>query len=386
MIKTKLQQTYELRDWLEPTHVNGANLSKNPNAINYLYELFKLPKAEYDQLNIHQRICWPTLCSNPNAIFLIVKKIDLESKMSKEDYDNLHHFEKIHWGVLSSNPNAISLLELKIKAHKDLTDKELDKIKDNNKINWSNLSKNYNAIRLLKENIHKIVWNSFLENKKLDRTIVKNYLLKLLSETELKENEKINWETIWTFPKTINILMTLCPEKIDWNQLLSNISTTAIELLTTKAIQEQNLNVDQYTLLTDDKKINWSKLSENSKAIDLLIANPDKIVWKHFSGNTNKKAFELLEQRIKEEEELIPNSTIRQQVINDTLDRINREKLSSNPKAIKLLEKYPKLIYDRFLVINPNAVKLIKKRFNNIKRSSETLYYLSSNPCIFKEL
>jgi hypothetical protein len=65
-------------------------------------------------------------------------------------------------------------------------------------------------------------------------------------------------------------------------------------------------------------KINWSNLSLNPNAIDLLQANPHMINWKKLSANPN--AITLLEHN---------------------KDKIDWEMLSENPStdAIKLLEE-----------------------------------------------
>ena len=44
----------------------------------------------------------------------------------------------------------------------------------------------------------------------------------------------------------------------------------------------------------NDKAIDWKKLSSNPKAIELLLENPDRIVWDEFSKNSNDKAIEIL--------------------------------------------------------------------------------------------
>ena len=41
----------------------------------------------------------------------------------------------------------------------------------------------------------------------------------------------------------------------------------------------------------NDKAIDWKKLSSNPKAIELLLENPDRIVWDEFS-----KAIEILKE------------------------------------------------------------------------------------------
>ena len=52
-------------------------------------------------------------------------------------------------------------------------------------------------------------------------------------------------------------------------------------------------------LVANPDKINWAHLSENScpAAVALLVANPDRIVWEYLSANTCPAAVELLALR-----------------------------------------------------------------------------------------
>jgi len=67
------------------------------------------------------------------------------------------------------------------------------------------------------------------------------------------------------------------PDKIDWEELSSNTSPNAIDLLR-----------------ANPEKINWDWLSFNPNAMDLLQANPDKIDWEVLSSNTSPNAIDLL--------------------------------------------------------------------------------------------
>jgi hypothetical protein len=71
----------------------------------------------------------------------------------------------------------------------------------------------------------------------------------------------------------------------------------------------------------DENDLYWSELSDNSNAIDLLKANPEKINWLKLSHNTN--AIDLLKANP---------------------DKINWLKLSKNPNAIDLLKANPEKI------------------------------------------
>jgi hypothetical protein len=53
---------------------------------------------------------------------------------------------------------------------------------------------------------------------------------------------------------------------------------------------------DSSNRLANDKAIDWIKLSSNPKAIELLLENPDRIVWDEFSKNPNDKAIEILKE------------------------------------------------------------------------------------------
>jgi len=98
--------SFKLLDWIDESLLYNFNLSKNPNAVEYLKK------------NQH-RINWAALSTNPNAIKLL----------------KLYPY-RIDWCALSQNPGAISMLK-----------------KNRSKISWQNLRLNPNpdAISILKK-------------------------------------------------------------------------------------------------------------------------------------------------------------------------------------------------------------------------------------------
>ena len=81
--------------------------------------------------------------------------------------------------------------------------------------------------------------------------------------------------------------------------------------------------------------LNFSNLSLNPNAIDLLEKNQDNLNWFNLSENPN--AIDLLEQN---------------------LDKINWSMLSLNPNAIRLLEQNQDKINWELLSTNPNIFEI----------------------------
>jgi hypothetical protein len=316
---TKLFPTkYVLRSWIPINKLNGYGLSSNPNAVNFLEE----------NLNM---INWRELSSNPNAIELLranPDKIDwvLLSKnpdpkaieMLKENPD------KISWGYLvqNSNPEAIKLIEEKIKVNPEI-------------IPFDNLAANETpeAIKLI-----------FLFNR------LNKYTMYQVS------NSMRFWSILSRNSKAVKILKAN-PSKIHWDQLCSNKSTEAIQLL-----EEQITNkwVDPVKI---DKNISWLNLSSNpnQRAFEILEANPTKIDYRGLSANSNPNAIELLKKRMEVQNEYKKKE-----------DRIDWKTLSKNPGAIELIKN--KKIYEDEL---PDSKSL---------EDTEKIDWriLSSNPAIFE--
>jgi hypothetical protein len=353
MIKANLQNEYVLRTWIKVEDLDVGALCLNPNAINFLTKLYKLPKEDYDKLSHRQKINWGNLCSNPNAIFLLKKRIEYEKTLTNTELANTMVGYRINWDLLSSNPNAIEILKHKIAEENSLGETVVDNLTNINKISWELLSKNPNAISLLKANQEKIVWNSFFDNKNLDIDLFEKLLLSIKAG---KEIPKSFWNSMWSIPisKAIDLLYNLFPEKIDYFSLSKNNCTSAIKLL-----------------LSNKDKINYINLSSNThnKAIKLLAANIMQIAWGKLAANTNKGSIKIIQ---------------------DNIAKLNKYdvydiwfNLSANPKAITLLAENPTKINIPYLCQNPNAVKLIK--INKDKLTAYDYTLLSKNPCIFIE-
>jgi hypothetical protein len=344
--------TYILRDWVIEYKLDFENISKNPNANNLLQK----------NLSDNKRINWQTLCLNPNAIHLLEYKLSEESKNNyiKNTYD------RISWYNLSSNPNAIHLLEKQIEKEKQLTDTQLSRIEKHYKIDWTQLSGNKNAIHLLKANPIKIVWNEFASNKNLDIELLKTKIENEKKGITVEFDKRINYKKLWKNPNTkvITLLLELYPLNINWQAISENTNSIAI----------QRIKIHIEEKKAKETSINWfylSELSRNPKAINILIENPDVIDWQYLSSNP--KAIALLEERISEETKMSEF----------TSNKICWIYLSANPKAIHLLKKNPENIDNNFLCKNPNAVKLLRERIDSF--SILDWKELSMNPSIFKK-
>ena len=123
---------------------------------------------------------------------------------------------------------------------------------------------------------------------------------------------------------------------------------------------------------TEPDIINWIILSGNSneKAFDILEANPTKINIRRLSGNTNPKAIELLKKRMEYENNLSEAAYDGLR----TSDKIDWNIVSSNPSAIELLKE--RIIYER---------NLTEHRYRRLKDAEQIINwsYLSVNPSIF---
>lgn len=96
----------------------------------------------------------------------------------------------------------------------------------------------------------------------------------------------------------------------------------------------------------------WDQICENEAdwAVDLILANKDKIDWYFLAHNPNPRAFALVKEYIESKSD--------QELIMDELD----EMLSANPCAIEVLKERPSLINPIYLMWNPNAEQLIEEK------------------------
>ena len=139
--------------------------------------------------------------------------------------------------------------------------------------------------------------------------------------------------------------------EIDYYWLSSNTNPIAIELL----MEEINVN--------PDTRIDWAALSRNPKAIKILKANHDKILWGILSFNTNPEAMKLIEEEIK---------------VNPM--RINFEGLAANETsaAIKLIEDN---LFNKNSIYNTNSNYNINwyRFWQILSRNSKAIKILKAN-------
>jgi hypothetical protein len=201
------------------------------------------------------------------------------------------------------------------------------------------------------------------------------YVLKDWISSDWRLIYKINWTTLSRNPNAIDMLKEN-PKKIDWVWLSAN--PNAIELLKTKS-----------------ENIYWPHLSMNPSAIELLKAKRGKIDWNYLSKNPNPEAIEMLKKNPKKIDweylsentsskviELIGEKIKLENNLNkDQLDdlpdskKISWKVLSANPIAIELLKRNRSKIDWKELSANPNAIELLQANQEKINWPR-----LSSNP------
>jgi hypothetical protein len=238
------------------------------------------------------------------------------------------------------------------------------------KLDIKELNKNPNVIDFLKDHPEKINWKYLNMNPNGYNLLEKNNRLKFntICRTPTKNALQLviknignmiekDWSILSGNPAAIQLL-TANQKKIDWSELSAN--PNAIKLL-----RDNKENIDWSKLSSNPKaislleknEIDWTKLSGNPNAIELLKANKKKIDWVELSGNPN--AIGLLKANQK---------------------RINWFKLSGNPNAINLLKKNQHKINWNSLSSNPKAIELLKNNQEQINWKE-----LSVNPSIFKK-
>ena len=338
-----------LKDYIKTNadpHINWEELSKNPYAIDILTS-----PENYDHID------WKGLSSNTSSAaikFLIsdknikfVKWSEFSSNHCDDAItflkDNPHH---IDWSGLSANTNskAIPLINKKIKEENLLSPTEYAKLQ--NKVYWRALSANPKAIPLIitkiKEGIRldDIDWDALSKNPAIFFTFKRNIEAKSRIIARILLNNSVSTKTkITDLPGDLhkkivkdlknvskNILRDGIPiDKLNWSYLSSN--PNAIDLLRERMYFEKNLSEDEYKKLP--YQINWAALCTNSdpEAIDLLSSpeNYIKIDWLRLSSNPN--AIKLLEKRVVYQLGLNGEQLERLSIH----ERVNWQKLSTNP-------------------------------------------------------
>ena len=338
---------YKLIDGIPEDKLDDNALCENSNALYYL--ITKRKHIDYFRLS-----------SNPNPI--AIKLLEEEIKVNPEVH--------INWDILSTktNPKAIKLL----KANHD-------------KINWNLLSANTNpkAIEILVEeykknpNSEKLEWTALCGNPNAIEILVEEY-----------KNNPNSHKLVWSAlcgnpnPKVIKLLekeIKVFPPHINMNALAANETQEAINFLKNNFTFENLEYSENFEF--------WEKLSLNSKAIEILKANKDKIAWHNISHTSSPEGIAFLRKNYYKinwgaiAHNPLPEAMALLKENYSKID-INWEGLSqnSNPEAIKLLEKEfkknpnnPKILW-RMLSSNINAINLLKNRMIYENKLSQQSY------------
>ena len=247
-----------------------TRMSESVIASFYLSPSVDLKEEFKDRFFKDGKVLWSkALCRNPTA-FPFLKKYMKKwlpfhfKRLSRHcsDLDFLQKYEdKLDYSELSANPHALPIL----KKHID-------------RVDWEELSANPNAVWLLKQYPEKVDWSVASSNTSPD-----------MIEWLEKEHSRIDWFELSFNPSAVPLLrkypnkvdlfainlnsqaaplLKEHPEWIDYKLLSSNPSKEAMELV------KQNLS-----------KASFENLSSNEYAIDILLANPDKIDWEFTKEN-----------------------------------------------------------------------------------------------------
>jgi len=338
---------YKLEDGIPENKLDDNALCENPNALYYL--ISKGKHIDYFRLS-----------SNPNPI--TIKLLEEEIKVNPD--------VNINWDILSTskNPEAIKLLKA-----------------NSNKINWNLLSANTNpkAIEILVEeyknnpNSYKLEWTALCGNPKAIEILIEEY-----------KNNPNSHNLVWNAlcgnsnPKVIKLLekeIKVFPRHIDINALASNETEEAMKFLENNFVLEDLEYSDYFEF--------WEKLSLNSKAIEILKKNEDKIAWHNISHTSSPEGIAFLKKNYYKinwgaiAHNPLPEAMSLLKKNYSKID-INWEGLSQNssPEAITLLEKEFKKkpnnlkILWRMLSSNINAINLLNSRMIYENKLSQQSY------------
>ena len=144
-------------------------------------------------------------------------------------------------------------------------------------------------------------------------------------------------------------------EDLDWSMLSEN--PCAIDLLKEKIEQEKSMDKEDYKKLKVEEKVNWIKLSMNSEAIDILKKYPNDITWCSLCDNKNPLAVDMILDRIEYEKQL-PHSSNEddEDEVEFYIYRIwfDRLSYSEHPRIIELLRERIELEknIDQYMTLN----------------------------------
>jgi hypothetical protein len=301
------QPSYALRSWIDRSLLVCEYLAGNPLAGDFLEANPSM--VQYNRL----------LAANPSAFNIILKTP-----------------EKFCWGWTSANPRIVELLshnEYNPVSYSIINDagphnppkKAFDQLLSSSSMYWESFDKAFPSICKESENIFRIEWRALSRNPEAVSILVNN--LQSMYFWEVSKNKNI----APIFEKYIDVSTKIC--------------ASPANTLSLKDIMENALN-----------QFNWSYMSANPSAIDILSANPKYIDYATLSANPNPRAMPLLESHVEKIDWVAlsanPNPKA-MPLLESHMEKIDWTALSSNPAAGKFLKASPHRIVWRELSANP---------------------------------
>jgi hypothetical protein len=154
-------------------------------------------------------------------------------------------------------------------------------------------------------------------------------------------------------------------EDLDWSMLSEN--PCAIDLLKEKIEQEKSMDKEDYKKLKVEEKINWIKLSMNSEAIDILKKYPNDITWCSLCDNKNPLAVDMIFERMEYEKQLPPYS-----IEDEDYDEDNDEDEASKDCYFLYRVWIDRMCYNE----NPRIIELLRERIE-LEKNRE--HYMTLN-------
>ena len=223
-----------------------------------------------------------------------------------------------------------------------------------------------------------------------------NILEKNINKINMSCDRDLHWSVISRNPNCINLIKKY-PERVIWNELTTNPSDEALEILKENPekynpsllINNKNPNVyklvelrfleiikkykniftfPEYAdvILKTQHLIDWDffSLNPSPKAIDILYQNQDKINWKNLCKNTS--AAKILRENLEKVDwDILARNEGEGviEILEENIDKVDFDVLIPNKKAVSLLEKY----YDRItnwnaLSKNEDAIPIMAKK------------------------
>ena len=117
----------------KPNIINWVILSGNPNE-----RAFAILEANLNKINLRRL----SANTNPKAIELLEKRMEVENNLSDATYDSLSTNDKIDWILVSKNINAIELLKKRIIYEDNLPEHRKRRLKNEERIDWNKIAEN----------------------------------------------------------------------------------------------------------------------------------------------------------------------------------------------------------------------------------------------------